>query len=62
MVCEPETELKNNLKKAGISYRDVSNRLGRKYVTVNNWLNGFSRLPDDARKQIIQMIEEKTGR
>jgi len=58
VICEPETELKEKLRKAGISYRDVANRLGRRYSVVSSWLNGFSPLPVSARQQIEDMIVE----
>lgn len=59
MICEPETELKEKLRKAGITYRDCANQLGRRYSVVNSWLNGFSPLPMSARQQIEEMINTK---
>lgn len=60
MICEPETELKEKLRKAGVSYRNIANRLGRRYSVVNSWMNGFSEMPYECRKAILQLIDERT--
>lgn len=58
MFCKPETELKNRFRELGISYRDVSNYLNRRYSVVNCWMNGFSVMPSDCRFKIEKMIAE----
>lgn len=55
----PEIDLKEQLRQAGIQVLDVCKRVKRPYGTVAGWLNGFSRLPDDAHREIVAMIEEK---
>lgn len=59
MICEPETDLKERMRKSGITYRAVANCLGRRYSVVSSWLNGFSPLPPSARQQIEEMINTK---
>lgn len=61
MICEPENELKERMRKSGVTYRDIANCLGRRYSVVSSWLNGFSPLPYECRKAILQLIDERTN-
>lgn len=56
---QPEIELKERMKQAGIQVRDVCTRINRPYGTVAGWLNGFAPLPSDARKEIMRMIDTR---
>ena len=61
MINEPDLELKQKLRKAGISYREAANYLGRRYSVVNNWMNGFAQMPYDCRKLLLQLIDERSS-
>ncbi len=55
----PEFELKEAMRLAGVRVLDVCERVQRPYGTLSSWLNGFSPLPSDVRREIMRMIEEK---
>lgn len=55
----PEFELKEKIRLAGLEMRVVCERLKRPYGTVSGWLNGFAPLPNDARREIMRMIEKE---
>jgi hypothetical protein len=55
----PEVELKDQMRLAGVQVLEVCERIKRPYGTVAGWLNGFAPLPDNVRREIMKMIEEK---
>jgi hypothetical protein len=58
----PEFELKEQMRLSGVQVLEVCERINRPYGTVAGWLNGFAPLPDEARREIMKMIEERRQR
>ena len=58
---KPLMELKIELLRKEISRRDLANRLEIKYSTLNSYLNGFSRMPDDILSEIKEILVQKGG-
>jgi hypothetical protein len=54
----PEHELKERLRQANLPFREAADKLKTPYGTLAGWLNGFAPLPEDARKQLLQMAED----
>lgn len=59
MIPIVENELKKRIRRAGITQKDISQRLKVPYSTVSSWLNGFAPLPENIRQKIEQMINDE---
>jgi len=57
-----EKDLKFRIHEAGYNYREIADAIGHPYGTLTCWLNGFSALPDRARKEIESIISSKNKR
>jgi hypothetical protein len=56
---EVQHDLKRQIKKSGLTFRDIATQLGLRYVTFNNMLNGFSTLPDEYRRRTLEIISDR---
>lgn len=59
MKCEPEHQLLEQLRAAGIERRQLVRELGRPYGTISSWLRGFAPLPATERRKIYELINKK---
>ena len=53
------TDLKQRMKDAGVTYRDVCKALNRSYHSVYCYLNGLFKLTDEKKAVIEQLIYNK---
>lgn len=62
MKCEPEHQLLEQLRAAGIERRQLVRELGRPYGTISSWLRGFAPLPATERRKIYELINKNCSR
>jgi len=53
---KPEVKLKRAIKNAGLKIREVADYIDHPYGTLACWLNGFSPMPDHARRKIEILV------
>lgn len=53
-----QEDLKQRMKDAGVTYRDLSKEFNKSYHTNYGYLNGLFQLPDEVKNRIEEMIKE----
>jgi len=51
-------ELKEQIKSAGISRKELAKRISVSYSHLNYWLNDFGDMPDYIKERIDYILEE----